>query len=403
MFKLPPPAIKSSLIGFLVAISMSSLSAFAVTTNTFNSYKFTVLGTGGLSYSYSNALAINNAGQVVGYARSSFGGDTPLLWDTSTGDTKILIGGSVATDINASGQIVGVQGTNPTTPLSWSSSQSTGNFLSIGGNSPIYGGGNVNAINDAGKAVGNIFTSAGGEAHIWDVEGNTTTSLGNLGRYSFANDINNAGQVVGFGDTSTNANYHALMWNTSNQTITNLGAGFSGGYRNGQWYPGFYSSEANAINASGLVVGNANYTDNASSGGYSHAMLWDTNNNTVINLGKLAIDTQTYAYDINDAGLIVGSSGGIATLWSNGSIYNLNSFLDESTVNAGWELTEAKGINNNGWIVGNAYNASQGLSSAFLLAPVSVPVPEPETFAMLLMGIGVLRLTVRRQKLSLKY
>lgn len=51
-------------------------------------------------------------------------------------------------------------------------------------------------------------------------------------------------------------------------------------------------------------------------------------------------------------------------------------------------LTEARDINNNGWIVGEAENHITHQKHAFLLSIDSSPppIPEPETYAMLVAG-----------------
>ena len=85
-----------------------------------------------------------------------------------------------------------------------------------------------------------------------------------------------------------------------------------------------------------------------------------------------------------------------AALWMGTESIDLNDLLDTETLSAGWVLVEATGINNNGQIVGDAYNAISGKEHAFLLTPV----PEPETYAMLLAGLGFIVAIVRRRKLS---
>ena len=68
-------------------------------------------------------------------------------------------------------------------------------------------------------------------------------------------------------------------------------------------------------------------------------------------------------------------------------------------MSAGWVLKQANGINDNGWIVGNALNTLLGISShAFLLSITSVAaVPEPETYAMLIAGLGLIGFKTRRR------
>ena len=97
---------------------------------------------------------------------------------------------------------------------------------------------------------------------------------------------------------------------------------------------------------------------------------------------------------INDGGQMVGSSPLDAILWTDGNVIDLNRFLDDRLVNQGWNLTKATDINDNGWIVGTAVNNQTNVNHAFLLTPV----PEPETYAMLLAGLGVLGFMGRRRK-----
>ena len=84
---------------------------------------------------------------------------------------------------------------------------------------------------------------------------------------------------------------------------------------------------------------------------------------------------------------------------------DLNQFLSVSDVHAGWVLVQADDINDNGWIVGMASNNLTGVSHAFLLNPCDTcpinniyPVPEPETYAMFMAGLGLLGFIARRRK-----
>ena len=54
-----------------------------------------------------------------------------------------------------------------------------------------------------------------------------------------------------------------------------------------------------------------------------------------------------------------------------------------------WYLTQAKGINDSGQIIADSYGGH-----AFLLTPV----PEPATSALLLAGLGLVGVTVRRRR-----
>jgi probable HAF family extracellular repeat protein len=107
------------------------------------------------------------------------------------------------------------------------------------------------------------------------------------------------------------------------------------------------------------------------------------------------------ANSINDLGQIVGysatSNDSRATLWNNGVATDLNSFLSASEQTEGWVLSEAIDINDNGSIVGVAYNTVTTAQRGFLLQSVAA-VPEADTSAMLLMGAGVMGFMVRRRR-----
>ncbi len=85
-----------------------------------------------------------------------------------------------------------------------------------------------------------------------------------------------------------------------------------------------------------------------------------------------------------------------ATLWKDGAVINLNSYLDQAAVDQGWVLRSATDINNDGWIVGVATNVNTYERHGFLLSISAVP--EPGTYAMLLAGLGLMGFVARRQR-----
>ena len=179
-----------------------------------------------------------------------------------------------------------------------------------------------------------------------------------------------AGLLIGVGTGQANA---------SGYTFTDLGA-LGGNY-----------SEATGINNSGQVVGWSEMST-----GYMHATIW--NGTTPTDLGALEGGRHSRAMGINNSGQVVGWSYAAgaqhATIWNGGTPTDLNDFLSVSDVNAGWELNGAYGINDNGWVVGIAVNAMTGAANAFLLTPV----PEPETYAMFMAGLGLMGFIARRRK-----
>lgn len=334
------------------------------------------------------AFAVNNAGLVTG-STSNFAANTStaVLWNG--GDVTYLgtLGGTggFGYAINDAGVVVGYAFTANNTSYhatQWNGMTATDLGTLGGTNSQAM------AINNAGLVVGSSTTDNNNYFHATVWNGATATDLGTLGgNTSQATAINDAGLVVGYASTTVNTTFrHASLWNRSG--VVDLGT-LGGDY-----------SEATAINDAGQVVGFANLAGNA----IGHATLW--NGATVTDLGTLG-GVNSVATDINNAGQVVGYSnilndGGVfnfpadfhhAALWQDSSVTDLNSFLDADTVSAGWVLTEALGINDNGWIVGSATNSVLGIySHAFLLKPlVSIPLPATVwLFCFGLIGLTVL-------------
>ena len=76
-------------------------------------------------------------------------------------------------------------------------------------------------------------------------------------------------------------------------------------------------------------------------------------------------------------------------------MHNLFSLGDFAS--AGWSsFSAATDINDLGQIVGTGI--LNGSGRAFLLSPVTAPVPEPETYAMMLCGLGLVGTIARRRQ-----
>jgi len=343
-----------------IVFSLASLSATA-------EYNFTALDLGGGSRS--SALGINNSGQIVGFSTLNNGDVRATLWYQGTVTQLASYGNhGYALDINDSGTIVGFISAKNTVhydAVVWQGDNAR-YLTSLGTNN------RAEAINNNGLIVG-IADSYGSslKSVIWD--GNSTNYL-NI--FVNVNDINDSGQIAG------NVDSNAVIVNDS--VITTLNS------------LGVYS-KAEKINDNGQIVGFSSLNN-----GDQRATLWD-GNIIPVDLGTL-FGYNSYAFSINDSGQIVGSSTTItgssrATLWHNGTTIDLNNFLSASVVDDGWVLNEAYDINESGSIVGTASNSRLSINNqAFLLTSLAAPVPEADTSAMILTGLGVIGFMVRRRK-----
>jgi probable HAF family extracellular repeat protein len=225
-------------------------------------------------------------------------------------------------------------------------------------------------INDAGQVAGwsynkgEISTSAK-YAFITGPDGIGITELGTLapgGGHSSAHGVNNAGKAVGGSQTAEGAD-HAFITGPDGVGMRDLGT------------LGRYSVAKN-INDAGQVVGQYG-TD-----GGDGIFITGPDGIGMRKLGMLGDS----ALDINEAGQVVGSSsaqGGFSNFHAfitgpNGEgMMDLNSLVN---LPPGVTLTEATAVNNNGQVV------AMGL------------IPEPETYALMLAGLGLLGFMVRRKK-----
>ena len=211
------------------------------------------------------ASAINNNGQVVGYAENGLLDGTctpgstpndrvvlPVLWDTASGKDKAhalsLIGNDtdgVAFGINDKGQAVGYSGTCTSVNFAVLWENGTANPLPDFENP----GAIAFAINDHNQIVGQAVNSQGTTlAAIW--ENNVVRSLGGLlpgDLASFATGINNKGDVVGssFSDAGWS---RGLIW--QNGKMTDLNTVFPASSH-------LYVISASNINENGQIAGMA--------------------------------------------------------------------------------------------------------------------------------------------------
>src|SRR5271156_20238 len=223
------------------------------------------------------ASAINNRGQVAGYAENGVVDSTcppgitnnridlPVVWDKGKAQALPTIVGDpdgVAFGINNQGQAVGYSGT--CTAANYGVVWENGTATAL----PDLGdpGAIAYAINSHGQIVGQAVTSEGAPvAAIW--QNNTATSLGDLlpgDVASFATSINSRGQVVGSSFNSNNSWSHGLIW--KNGVTIDLNTLFPASAH-------LFVISASNINESGQIAGMAIETAGPHANNIVHAFL----------------------------------------------------------------------------------------------------------------------------------
>lgn len=314
---------------------------------------YTVTNIGTLGGNDSVALSINDYGEIVGYSKNADGEVHAFRYFREAIFDLSTLGGkeSYAYVVTNSGILLGDSKTPdgilrpfigaPNSPL-----------FNLGDDPNLFS--SARGANNVGQVVGfRLITDEHGQIHkrAYLYTTNRTIDLGTFGgKQSDAIAINDAGVVVGHLYTQYHDGEKRAVIYHGGKTIE-IGT-FGGNV-----------SIAVAINTSGQVVGHAKLP-----GGDERAFLFS--HGKMKNLGTLPGGTQSFAYAIDDRERVVGASDAKdsplrAFIYSDGVMQDLNKLIPSDS---GWLLTEAKGINESGQIVG--YGFLDGERRAFLLTPV---------------------------------
>jgi probable HAF family extracellular repeat protein len=223
------------------------------------------------------ASAINNLGQIVGFAEN---GIVDSSCPAGTTNNRIQL---PALWENGKAQALPT-GTDPDGDAFW--------------------------INDLGQAVGETETCGGATLHAASWKNRTLTTLQDLGTFAQAFSINDQGQIVGFVGSADNTTQYGALWQNDTDTVIALGL-----------LPGDFGGIASGINNKGQVVG-SNFDSNFN---WSHAFIWQ--NNVMTDLKTLFPASSNLnpvmANKINDSGQI----SGMAIVISGPEAGNIHAFL----------------------------------------------------------------------------
>jgi probable HAF family extracellular repeat protein len=334
----------------------------------------------------SEAADINASAQVVGTSGTNSGPMHGFLWQNGVMTDLGTLGGSYssALAINDAGQVVGKSSVSPTSadahaflitpedtngngiPDRWYRDTNGDGRNDLMRDLGTLGGRSSSAadVNSAGQVVGTAAIASGSDhAFLWQY--GQMRDLGTLsGQTSAANGINNSGQVTGTA-VAADGWSHAFLWQGG--VMTDLGR----------------ASSSNDINSAGQVAGSRLWTPatpNGTSGTF-------TDLGTLPPLDTLSLQSGSVALGINSATQVVGYScewfpdgwgGGFdvfrAFAWQDGVMQDLN----DQSPNL-W-LLKATAVNDAGQIVGVAGDPSggyygMGSNSAFLWTSVSLALP----------------------------
>ncbi|MFZ6798950.1 hypothetical protein [Undibacterium sp. Di24W] len=308
-----------------------------------------------------HASAINEQGQVVGYADTKDGNSRAFM----TGPNGIGITAlatpesksSYALGINAGGQVVGHVSLEDYSHRAFITAPLGRDAREVGAGRGISN--EIRRINNKGQVILKA-DQLGGDTHLFIVDG-SGNDMKKLPEAFKPSNFNDNGTIIGTVsvDQKSNPRFNAALLNLSTMQIRILGSllgnGTDGNF-NG-------TSFAYGINASGQIVGKS-----SAKGEVDRAFITNTDGKNMRDLGSLRRDGNSQANNINSSGQVVG--------WSATENFDLHAFVTGANGNnmrdlnslvkkpIGIVLEDAESINDKGQIIAKASNGF-----CFLLTP----------------------------------
>lgn len=350
--------------------------AFAVLSPQALAYSWTISRIPSLGGPYQNprVFDLNNAGQIVGDASIASGGSHAFIYERGVIRDLGVVGNgrsSTAESINNNGAIVGSLQTGEVDQYGTAIYR---NFIyQNGAASHLDGLHSANAINDNGLVAGGTQW----RAQLYDSRTQQVLWTENTaGFISHAEHINDSGQVTGRDFDDWEEYGHAFFYDPATGIKTRIDPA------------GSSSASAQAINDAGQVVGVASI-------GYNPAAFTYYNGVSTVYVSPFGYGST--AGDINNHGQIGRSleidPNGEMPVWHAffDSGENLMDLNNNFTLDNGDYLREVLHLNDRGDMVVRSNHFR-----TYYLEALPAPIPEAETWSMLLMGVG-LTVWVRRR------
>jgi hypothetical protein len=236
--------------------------------------------------------------------------------------------------------------------------------------SPSYG----DAINDAGQVAGTgiigTFENMIHGAFLGTASAVAPIKLPSGWYATGVSGVNSSGQVVGW--AASGANQQEFIATTSGGALVPMPPGWGGHIL--PFPPG-------AINDSGLAVGDVYQ------GTLTAAFVGTASSSALIPLPQGATFASVASQSLNNSGVVVGTSDSGGWIWDAAD----GTRLLNGSVPAGWNITNAISISNNGLILAQG-SLNGGAAQYVELVPTVPTTPAPPACLLVIAGLGLLTL-----------